>query len=202
MTGVRGSLIADLNPDDHQLDNFEGLAIRRPHPQVAAGVVDVFLVSDNNASPKQRTLLYQLSYPLESSPPTLVSNHSGTTSTSGIRPSLGPSALAADHAGWLAGVAALLVVMLSVATFGCIRRRRRCSSCCLQSSCCGGEGAERMINSDSAGSGGSSSSVPRGGPNRARMPTMELINAIAAKNARDDELEPEIRARADEWAQS
>ena len=61
-TRLAPRLLLELNPECCAVDNFEGLAVRLDE---AEGLVRVWLVSDDNFSSHQRTLLYELTIATE-----------------------------------------------------------------------------------------------------------------------------------------
>jgi len=58
---LSGPLLLELLPTHHVVDNFEGMAVVRSEDGHAA---QVYLISDDNASPSQRTLLFEFHLPL------------------------------------------------------------------------------------------------------------------------------------------
>lgn len=131
---LRAELLAELVPEQHRVDNFEGLAVSPPRARDAGqSSVDVFIVSDDNFNPTQRTLLYQLEMPLAPLP------HTIEGSDLPIYTYL--PALVLDHPG--AAAATALASLAALVAIGCLCRRElsRRGGC----RCCGGAAGQALV---------------------------------------------------------
>lgn len=114
---LEGVLLAELLPNLHNVDNFEGLAIV-PSRLSANSAATAFLVSDDNANPRQRTLLFEFSVPLSAAP---------------ITPTEVP---AVAYLPLVAAASAAILLVICTALLVCYRCRRgkcgqrHCAACC------------------------------------------------------------------------
>ena len=171
---LTGKLLAELLYSFHHVDNFEGIAIE---PSADGTTARIFLVSDDNASPHQRTLLYEFTMPLEPMP-------------FAIYPT--PQSFSAHGLLLASGMAALVMVLAFALICVCLRKRLcavcrgmcRCGHKCHRPRCCGGKGKQSLFGRRDSSSTGEAN---RGGPMswmRAKPPpAVEIVDAAISKNA-------------------
>ena len=113
---LEADLLAELLPNLHNVDNFEGLAIvpNRLTPDTAA---TAFMVSDDNANPSQRTLLYEFRVPLD-------------LSDSTIAPTEVPLIAYLPLIAAVSGVVLVLLCFALIVCYCCRKGKCKCSACC------------------------------------------------------------------------